>query len=55
MRFKNHTKFHICGLNQERILNELSKNFQLHEIDRFDKQTLLLSVHFLMQKEWKKF
>lgn len=54
MRFKNHTKFHICGLNQERILNELSKNFPLHEIDRLDKQNTTFECSFFDAKRVEK-
>lgn len=54
MKLKNHTKFHICGLNQERILNELSKNFSLSEVDRLDKQNTTFECSFFDAKKVEK-
>lgn len=55
MAFFGKTIFHIKGLNQERILNELSKNIQLFSIDRKSKSESTFSCHFLKKKYAKKF
>ena len=39
MKLKNLTTFHICGLNQEKLLNELCKKFTLTDIDRHTKNS----------------
>ncbi len=55
MRIRNLTKFHINGLNQEKILNELSKHFQLSEIDRQDKNNTLFMCSYFDSKKIEKF
>ncbi len=51
MRFVNHSKFYIHGLNQEKMLNLLSKITKISEIDRKSKvQTSFLCPYFEYKK-----
>lgn len=54
MKFRNETKFHICGLNQEKILNEISKSTQLTEIERHSKNETSFKCSYFEYKTTEK-
>lgn len=58
MPLKSRVKFEIKTLNQEKLLNSLSKEFSLFEIDRIDKQKTVFSANFfdakIIEKKLKK-
>ncbi len=54
MRLKNRTKFEICGLNQEKNLNFLSKKVFLQEIDRKSKTQTSFVCSYFDRKKAKK-
>ncbi len=54
MKWKNQTKFKISGLNQEKLLNELSKSFTLSDIDRQSKNNTTFSCGFFEHKKVEK-
>ena len=54
MSFKSRVIFKIKSLNQEKLLNELSKDFLLFDINRIDKQTTIFSVKFFDKKNIEK-
>lgn len=43
-KIKNYCIFHIKGLNQERFFNELSKEFQVFDINRYEKNKTTFKV-----------
>lgn len=51
MKLKNATKFHICGLNQEKLLNELCKEFNLSEIERNSKNDTTFKCSYFDHKK----
>jgi len=54
MPLKSRVKFVIKTLNQEKLLNSLSKEFSLFEIDRIDKQNTVFCVNFFDAKNIEK-
>lgn len=54
MKFKNETKFHICGLNQEKVLNEISKNTPLSDIERQSKNETTFKCSYFDHKKTEK-
>ena len=54
MSFKSRVIFKIKSLNQEKLLNKLSKDFSLFDINRIDKQTTIFSVKFFDKKNIEK-
>lgn len=54
MKLRNQSKFHICGLNQEKVLNELTKKVHLSEIDRQDKSNTTFVCSFFDYKKVEK-
>ncbi len=54
MRLKNVTKFHICGLNQEKLLSDLCKKFSLTEIERNSKSDTTFKCSFFEHKKVEK-
>lgn len=55
MNFKNQTKFHICGLNQEKLLSDLSKQYTLCEIDRTTKTDTTFKCSYFDYKKIEKY
>ncbi len=55
MKLKNRSKFEISGLNQEKILNFLSKNVFLQEINRKSKTQTSFVCSYFDHKKVKKF
>ncbi|MBP3431359.1 MAG: sporulation protein YqfD [Clostridia bacterium] len=51
MKWKNETKFHITGLNQEKLLNELSKKVDLSEIERNAKNDTTFKCSYFEHKK----
>lgn len=54
MRFLGKTTFVISTLNQEKIITQLSKKYNLYEINRKDKKTTKLSCDFYKSKSIEK-
>lgn len=54
MKFKNLSTFQIRGLNQEKILNELSLSIQLFDIDRQDKMRTSFKCGYFDRKKVEK-
>lgn len=54
MKIRNQTKFKISGLNQEKVLNELSKKIELSEIDRQDKNNTTFVCSYFDSKKVSK-
>ncbi len=54
MKLKNVSKFHICGLNQEKLLNELCTNFTLFEIERVSKNDTFFECSYFDHKKIQK-
>ena len=54
MKLKNYHFFKIKGLNQERLFNKLSKNIQLFEINRLEKNLSTFKVKFFDGKKVQK-
>lgn len=55
MKFKNQTKFHIKGLNQEKILNDLSKKVSLMEVKRNAKDDTTFKCSYFSYKKVEKY
>lgn len=54
MKIKSQSIFHIKGLNQEKVLNELSKSVSLFEINRENKYETQFKCSFFQQKKVEK-
>lgn len=54
MKLKNQSKFHICGLNQERLLNEICKNIPLSDIERNAKNNTTFKCSYFDYKKTEK-
>ncbi len=54
MEWKNQSKFKISGLNQEKLLNEISKNVTLCEIDRHSKSNTTFKCSYFDHKKVEK-
>ena len=55
MKFKNKTKFLINGLNQEKLLNEISKIATLTDVERHSKNETTFKCSYFDHKKWKSF
>ena len=55
MNFKNQTKFHIHGLNQEKLLSDLCKTVSLNEIERKEKNETTFECSYFEYKKVEKF
>lgn len=54
MLFKSRSKFRICGLNQEKILNEIAKSCPVFDIERIDKQNSTFQCSFFDKRKVEK-
>lgn len=54
MKWNNVSKFYISGLNQEKLLNELSKSVKLCEIDRKSKSETCFTCSYFDRKKVEK-
>ena len=54
MKFLGKTRFIINALNQEKLLNRLSKKYALFEVDRMDKMKTSFSCNFFHAKNIEK-
>lgn len=54
IKLKNETKFRISGLNQEKVLNDLSKKIPLFEIDRKAKNDTTFKCSYFDHKKVEK-
>lgn len=54
MKIKSQSVFHIKGLNQEKVLNELSKCVSIFEINRENKYETRFKCSFFQQKKVEK-
>ena len=55
MNFKNQTKFHIHGLNQEKLLSDLCKTVSLNEIERKEKNETTFECSYFEYKKVERF
>lgn len=55
MKFKNESIFHIKTLNQEKLLNSLSKKFSLSKIDRISENEIKFACEYSKHKGIEKF
>lgn len=54
MRLNSYSKFHIKSLNQEKLLNEISKEFSLFEVDRWTKTETTFKCSYSNYKKIQK-
>ena len=50
MKIKSHSTFRIRGLNQERVLNQLSKDVTIFDIYRISKYETLFKCSYFKRK-----
>jgi sporulation protein YqfD len=55
MKIKSETRFHVKTLNQEKLLNKISKKFQISNVRRLNEKELCFSCDFLSSKNLQKF
>ena len=55
MKLRNISKFHIHGLNQEKLLNEMCKNFTLFDIERISKSDTFFECSYFDYRKIEKF